>query len=77
MIGRYPWIDREGGVAMKTRRDCAQLLLRMEPAERDRIRASIPRGSFNAVAIQLIMDYVQALEANAPCPKLPLEDPAA
>lgn len=64
-------------MATKTRRDCAQLLLRMEPAERDRIRAAIPRGSFNAVALQLIMDYVRELEARDSRPQLPLEDTAA
>jgi hypothetical protein len=49
----------------------------MEPAERDRIRAAIPHGSLNPVVIQLIMDYVRLVEANAARPELPLEDPAA
>ena len=61
----------------RIRRDCAQLNLRMETAERNRIRAAIPRGSLNAVAIQLLMDYAQLLEANAPRPTAPTEDPAA
>ncbi len=64
-------------MATETRRACAQLLLRVEPSERDRIRAAIPRGSFNAVAAQLIMDYVRLIEANADSPQLPLEDTAA
>lgn len=61
----------------RLRRDCAQLNLRMETAERDRIRAAIPRGSLNAVAIQLLLDYALSLEANAPRPASPIEDPAA
>jgi hypothetical protein len=64
-------------VPTTTRRDCAQLNLRMEPAERDRIRAAIPRGSLNPVVIQLIMDYVRVIEASAPRPQLPMEDSAA
>lgn len=64
-------------MATRTRRDCAQFNLRMEPAERDRIRAAIPRGSFNSVTIQLLMDYVRLVEANAERPQLPLEDTAA
>ena len=64
-------------MAQRIRRDCAQLNLRMETAERARIRAAIPRGSFNAVAIQLIMDYVQMIEANSSRPPLPREDTAA
>lgn len=65
-------------MATEVRRDSAQLLLRMEPAERDRIRAVIPHGSFNPVALRLIMDYVRALEARNTRPQLPVEeDPAA
>ena len=77
MIGHYPWIAREGGVAAKTRRQCSQILLRVEPAERDRIRRSIPRGSLNSVAVQLIMDYVQMLEIHHSDPHSPVEDSAA
>jgi hypothetical protein len=77
MIDHYSWIAREGGMATKTRRKCAQLLLRVEPAERNRIQASIPRGSFNSVATQLIMDYVRVLETHGSDPHSPVEDPAA
>lgn len=61
----------------KVRRDCAQINLRMEPAERDRIQAAIPYGSLNSTAIQLLMDYARQLEANNARPHPPLEDPAA
>lgn len=73
-------------MVVKTRRACAQILLRLTPAERDRVRAVIPKGSLNAVTIQLLMDYVRQLEAygfppqpmTTPDPaQLPLEDPAA
>ena len=64
-------------MARKIRRDCAQLNLRMETFERDRIRAAIPRGSLNAVAIQLLLDYAQMIEANRTQPLLPTEDTAA
>ena len=64
-------------MARKIRRDCAQLNLRMETAERDRIRRSIPRGSLNSVAVQLIMDYVQMLEIHHSGPHSPVEDSAA
>jgi hypothetical protein len=64
-------------VATRCRQDCAQLNLRLKPAERDRIRRAIPRGSLNAVAIQLLLDYVKVLEAHGPCPRLHPEDPAA
>ena len=60
-----------------TRRDSAQLNLRMEPAERDRIRAAIPRGSLNPVVIRLIMDYVQTIESQSSRLDLPMEDSAA
>lgn len=60
-----------------TRRDCAQLNLRMETAERDRIRAAIPKGSLNAVAIQLLLDYARMIEIDATQPPLPTEDTAA
>ena len=59
------------------RKDSVQLNLRLRQAERDRIRAFIPRGSLNAVAIQLLLDYVGVLEAQGSCPQLPMEDPAA
>jgi hypothetical protein len=49
----------------------------METAERDRIRAAIPKGSLNAVAIQLLLDYAQALEANNTRLHSPMEDSAA
>jgi hypothetical protein len=49
----------------------------METAELDRIRAVIPRGSLNAVAVQVLMDYVKVLEAHGPCPRLHTEGPAA
>lgn len=61
----------------RIRRDCAQLNLRMEPAERARIRAAIPPGSLNAIAIQLLMDYARALEGNDSHPQLPLKGSAA
>jgi hypothetical protein len=57
------------------RQDSVQLNLRLRQAERDRIRAFIPRGSLNAVAIQLLLDYTQMIEANSSRP--PLEDSAA
>jgi hypothetical protein len=59
----------------KTRRASAQILLRLEPAERDRVRAAIPRGSVNAVATQLLMDYVEMIEARSS--RQHPEDPAA
>ena len=61
----------------RIRRDCAQLNLRMEPAERARIRSAIPPGSLNAIAIQLLLNYAQELETQRSRPKLPLEDSAA
>lgn len=64
-------------MAKRMRRDCAQILLRMEPAERARIRAAIPKGSLNAVAIQLLMGYAQMIDANGSRPPLPKEDTAA
>ncbi len=59
----------------RVRRDCAQLLLRMEPAERARIREGIPHGELNRIAVQLLMEYAeqQAQERQS----LPLEDSAA
>jgi hypothetical protein len=62
-------------VGKRYRQDSAQLNLRLRQAERDRIRAAIPKGSLNAVAIQLLLDYAQMIEANSSHP--PLEDPAA
>ena len=53
-------------MATRTRRDCAQVMLRMTPSERDRIQRAVPRGSLNAVAIQLLMDYARALEGGSP-----------
>lgn len=61
----------------RIRRDCAQLNLRMEPAERDRIQAVIPYGSLNSITIQLLMDYVQLLERNGARPVPRVKDPAA
>lgn len=61
----------------KIRRDCAQLNLRMEIAERDLIQAAIPRGSVNTVAVQLLLDYARALKVNGSRPSLPPEDTAA
>ncbi len=43
-------------MSKRIRRDSAQLNLRMETAERDLIRAAIPYGSVNAVAVQLLLD---------------------
>jgi hypothetical protein len=76
-IGTVSGYTRESGVAKRMRRDCAQILLRMEPAERARIRAAIPRGSLNAVAIRLLLDYAQMIEANSPRPPSPVEGSAA
>src|SRR5512144_2952884 len=45
----------EGGVPKRVRRDCAQLNLRMEPVERDRIQAVIPYGTLNSITIQLLL----------------------
>ena len=53
-------------MAKRTRRDCAQVMLRMTPSERARIQRAVPRGSLNAVAIQLLMDYARALEGGSP-----------
>ena len=61
----------------RIRRDCAQLNLRMETADRDRIRAAIPHGSLNAIAIQLLLDYARQIEGQHAHPQLPLEDSAA
>lgn len=47
-----------------------------EASRRDRIRAFIPRGSVNAVAIQLLLDYGQMFESRAQ-PRLPRQDSAA
>ena len=59
------------------RQDSAQLNLRLRQAERDRIRAAIPRGSLNSVAIQLLLDYTQMIEARSANTRLPTEDTAA
>jgi hypothetical protein len=59
------------------RQDSAQLNLRLKPAERERIRRAIPRGSLNAVAIQLLLDYTQMIEAQSVDTRPPLEDTAA
>ncbi len=59
----------------RVRRDCAQLILRMEPAERQRIRQGIPRGQLNQVAIALLTAYAD--EQAATRQQLPLEDTAA
>ena len=64
-------------MSKRVRRDSAQLNLRLEPADRARIRAAIPRGSVNAVATQLIMDYVQLVEASNTHPAPTREDSAA
>ena len=64
-------------MATQIRRDCAQVILRMEPGERERIRAAIPRGSLNSIARRLLMEYAQAVDTNGPRPQLPLEDTAA
>jgi hypothetical protein len=48
-------------VAKRYRQDSVQLNLRLRQAERDRIRRSIPRGSLNAAAVQLLLDYARAL----------------
>lgn len=64
-------------MSKRIRRDCAQLNLRMETAERELIRAAIPYGSINSIAVQLLLDYARALNANGPRPRLPMEDTAA
>ncbi len=64
-------------MAKRIRRDCAQLNLRMETAERDLIQAAIPRGSVNAVALQLLLDYARAVNANSTRSHVPREDTAA
>ena len=64
-------------MAKRIRQDCAQILLRMESAERDLIRAAIPYGSVNAVAVQLLLDYARAVNANGTRPQVPREDTAA
>ncbi len=61
----------------RVRGDSAQLNLRLEPADRARIRAAIPRGSVNAVTTQLIMDYVRLVEASNTHPGPTREDSAA
>lgn len=55
----------------RPRRDSAQVILRMEPADRARIQAAIPRGSLNSVARQLLLDYARAVENGG---RLPLEE---
>ncbi len=59
----------------QTRPDNAQLLLRMDPATRARIREGIPHGSLNAVAIRLLTEYAAEQIRLRDC--LPLEDSAA
>ena len=49
----------------------ASFLLRMTPEERERLRRAIPKGSLNAVAMQLLLDHVRDLEAQG---LLPLEE---
>ncbi len=50
----------------------ASFLLRMTPEERERIRRVVPHG-LNAVAVQLLLDYVRDVEAHG---LLPLEEDA-
>lgn len=69
-------------MATRIRRDCAQLILRMEPAERDRIRAVIPHGSLNSFAKGLLLQHVETVQPtesdpDSPHPGLPLENTAA
>ena len=59
------------------RQDSVQLNLRLRQGERDRIRKAIPRGSLNSVAIQLLLDYTQMIEARSANTRLPTEDTAA
>lgn len=58
------------------RQDPVQLNLRLRQAERDRIYTAVPKGSLNAVAIQLLLDYAQVIEANSSCSRLPQVDTA-
>ncbi len=57
-------------MSTRERRDSAQLILRMEPAVRDRIRRAIPRGQLNAFTIDLLLRHAQEVEARQD----PMED---
>lgn len=48
------------------RRDSAQILLRMEPDVRARIRRAIPKGQLNGLAIELLLRHAQEVEARSP-----------
>ena len=50
-------------------------MLRMEPAERERIRAAIPHGELNSIAVRLLTQYAD--EQARRREQLPLEDSAA
>ncbi len=59
----------------RSRQPRAQLLLRMDPAERERIRAGFPHGSLNAAAVELLLKHADEQARNRQ--SLPLEDSAA
>jgi hypothetical protein len=63
-------------MATTKRRDSAQVTLRMQPQDRDAIRAAIPPGELNAVARRLLLDYAREVRAAG---RLPLgeEGPTA
>lgn len=55
--------------ARRIRQDSVQVILRMEPEERARLRAVIPRGELNAV--DLLLRYAAEVEQHG---QLPRED---
>ncbi len=52
----------------RVRQDTVGVLLRMEPADRERLHAAIPRGQLNAVAVDVLLRYVDDLEASGLLP---------
>ncbi len=50
-------------MATTKRRDSAQVTLRMQPSDRDAIRAAIPPGELNAVARRLLLAYAREIRA--------------
>ncbi len=55
--------------ARRIRQDSVQVILRMEPEERARLRAVIPRGDLNAVAVDLLLRYAAEVEQHGQLPR--------
>ncbi len=48
----------------RIRQDTVGVLLRMEPEDRERLHAVIPRGQINTVLVDAVMRYVRDVEAH-------------